>query len=601
LANNANFEVEARFESEVTEQYQQQGIMVEQDGDDFVRFEFYNGGANTRAFVASFADGAVTIHNDTAITGGAPITMRVKREGNLWTQSYAVDGQSWTTIVDFSQPLTVTAVGVYAGNAGTNSSNAPAHTGLIDYFFNAASPIVLEDNDRNTLAVGVIGSGTVAKDPDKSTYACSDTVALTATANPGWSFAGWSGDLAGEVNPATLVMTGSQVVTATFTQDEYVLTVNRVGSGSVAVDPGPGPYHYSDVITLTATADPHWTFAGWSGGLSGADNPATTTIIGHTTVTATFTQDEYVLMVNRVGDGSVAVDPSPGPYHYGDVVTLTATADPGWTFAGWSGGLSGADNPATLTIVGHTTVTATFTQVDYTLTVNRVGDGSVAVDPSLGPYHYGDVVTLTATADPHWTFANWSGGLSGADNPATLTIVGHTTVTAAFTRLDYTLTVNRVGDGSVAVEPSPGPFHYGDVVTLTATADPGWTFAGWSSGLSGATNPATTTITDHTTVTATFTRLDYTLTVNRVGNGSVAVDPSPGSYHYGDVVTLTATADPGWSFDSWGGDLTDGGNPVTITMTSNKVVTAKFVAETMTHCVMLPLIMQGSLSRVGFD
>jgi hypothetical protein len=601
LANNVNFEVEARFESEVTEQYQMQGIMVEQDGDDFLRLEFYSDGANTRAFVASFADGSVTIHNDTAITGGAPITMRVKREGDLWTQSYAVGGQSWTTIVGFSQPLTVTAVGVYAGNAGTNSSNAPAHTGLIDYFFNAASPIVPEDKDRNTLAVSVIGSGTVAKDPDKSTYACGDTVALTATASPGWSFAGWSGDLAGEVNPATLVMTGSQVVTATFIQDEYVLTVNRVGSGSVAVDPSPGPYHYGDVVTLMATADPHWTFAGWSGGLSGADNPATTTIIDHTTVTATFTQVDYMLTVNRVGNGSVAVDLSPGPYHYGDVVTLTATADPHWTFANWSGALSGAANPATTTITGHTAVTATFNQVDYTLTVNRVGNGSVAVDPSPGPFHYGDVVTLTATADPGWTFAGWSGGLSGADNPATTTITGHTTVTATFTQLDYTLTVDRVGDGSVAVDPSPGPYHYGDVVTLTATADPGWTFAGWSGGLSGADNPATTTITGHTTVTATFTQVDYTLTVNRVGNGSVAVDPGPGPYHYGDVVTLTATAGPGWSFDSWDGDLTDGGNPVTITMTSNRVVTAKFVAETTTHCVMLPLIVQGSSSRVGLD
>jgi uncharacterized repeat protein (TIGR02543 family) len=257
-------------------------------------------------------------------------------------------------------------------------------------------------------------------------------VTLTATPDPGWTFSRWSGGLSGADNPATTTITGHTAVTATFTQDEYTLTVDRVGDGSVAVEPSPGPYHYDDVVTLTATADPGWTFSGWSGGLSGADNPATTTITGPTTITATFTYDEYILTVNRVGDGLVAVDPSPGPYHYGDVVTLTATADPGWTFSGWSGGLSGADNPATTTITGHTTVTATFTQDEYTLTVDRVGDGSVAVEPSAGPYHYGDVVTLTATADPGWTFSRWSGGLSGADNPAITTVIGDTTITATF-------------------------------------------------------------------------------------------------------------------------------------------------------------------------
>jgi hypothetical protein len=364
------------------------------------------------------------------------------------------------------------------------------------------------------------------------------------------------------------------------------LTVTTVGNGAAAVDPDQPEYSYGQVVTLTATADPGWTFSRWSGGLSGADNPATTVITGHTAVTATFTQDEYTLTVDRVGDGSVAVDPSPGPYHYDDVVTLTATADPGWTFSGWSGGLSGADNPATTTIMGPTVVTATFTQDGYTLTVDRVGHGSVAVDPSLGSYHYDDVVTLTATADPGWAFSGWSGGLSGPDNPATTTITGPTVVTATFTQDGYTLTVDRVGDGSVAVEPSPGPYYYGDVVTLTATADSGWTFSGWSGGLSGADNPATTTITGHTTVTATFTQDEYTLTVGRVGDGSVAVDPSPGPYRYGDVVTLTATADPGWTFSGWSGGLSGVDNPATTTVIGDTTVTATFT----THRLFLPCV-----------
>ena len=132
------------------------------------------------------------------------------------------------------------------------------------------------------------------------------------------------------------------------------------------------------------------------------------------------------------GSGDVAREPDQPTYHYGDVVTLTATASPGWSFAGWSGDLSGATNPATLTVTSNHVVTATFTQDEYALTLDTVGDGSAAREPDQPTYRYGDVVTLTATANPGWSFATWSGDLSGATNPATLTVRSRQVVTATF-------------------------------------------------------------------------------------------------------------------------------------------------------------------------
>ncbi len=69
------------------------------------------------------------------------------------------------------------------------------------------------------------------------------------------------------------------------------------------------------------------------------------------------------------------------------------------------------------------------------------------------------------------------------------------------------------------------------------------------------------------------------LTVNIVGNGSVSKQPDQTLYHYGDVVTLTATASPGWSFGSWSGGASGVLTETTVTMNSNKAVTATFVAE----------------------
>jgi hypothetical protein len=76
-------------------------------------------------------------------------------------------------------------------------------------------------------------------------------------------------------------------------------------------------------------------------------------------------------------------------------------------------------------------VTATFTQNIYTLTTSVVGSGSITRDNS-GPYHYGDVVQLTAVPAADWDFFTWSGDLSGRVNPTTITIDGNKSVTATF-------------------------------------------------------------------------------------------------------------------------------------------------------------------------
>ena len=85
-------------------------------------------------------------------------------------------------------------------------------------------------------------------------------------------------------------------------------------------------------------------------------------------------------------------------------------------------------------------------------------------------------------------------------------------------------------------------------------------------------------------VTATFIEEWYTLNITTVGNGTVNVDPI-GPYRYGTGVTLTAISDPGWSFDSWSGDLTGSDNPETIVMDGNKEVTVMFTETPIYLCI----------------
>lgn len=361
----------------------------------------------------------------------------------------------------------------------------------------------------------------------------------------------------------------------------YTLACDVVGSGSVDKNPDQDSYVSATVVTLTANPAVDWSFIGWSGDLDGIANPTTITINGSKVVTATFTLNPptYSLTVNYTGTGSgdVTKDPNQTSYAPGESVVLTANPESGSTFAGWSGDFSTTDNPVTVIINRTTSVTATFTQDPYSLTVT-VAPSSAAgtVSADIGaPYDLDDVVTLTPTASPGYAFSNWSGdGVNGTGNTRVVIVTSNMVVTATFTQDEYALTVTIVGNGSVNLN-STGPFYYGTVVEATAAPALGWTFESWNGDLSGSTNPTMITIDGNKAAMATFTQNTYTLAVTIVGSGSVNLNNS-GPYFYGDVVESTAVPVEGWSFQSWSGDLSGSSNPATISINRNMVVTATF-------------------------
>ncbi len=151
--SNEDFEIEVKFESLVTERYQTQGVIIEQDADNFIRLDFYHDGTAVHIFAVSFVGGIPAApHIDAPLvvpTGTADLYMRVQRTADAWKQSYAVDGAAtWIDGADFTYPsLIVSRVGVFAGNVAPNANEAPpAHTAVIDYFFNTAARIAPEDS-----------------------------------------------------------------------------------------------------------------------------------------------------------------------------------------------------------------------------------------------------------------------------------------------------------------------------------------------------------------------------------------------------------------------------------------------------------------------
>jgi len=217
--------------------------------------------------------------------------------------------------------------------------------------------------------------------------------------------------------------------------------------------------------------------------------------------------------------------------------------------------------------------------------VSPSGGGIVKVDqtaPSSFPNTYdfesGTSVPIEAVPAPGYTFNNWSGDLSGTANPATIVIDCNKRITANFSKITHNLTIRVSGNGTTTPTPSDHDYVEGTVVNITVNPDSGWWFDRWIGEVS-APNEASTTVTmdSDKTITAIFSNIMHTLTIQINGSGSTNPTASTQAYSEGTLVNIEAIPDKGWQFDSWTGGVAGPSLAnTTVTIDSDKTVSANF-------------------------
>jgi hypothetical protein len=118
--------------------------------------------------------------------------------------------------------------GLYAGDSAQYQffNVLAAHTIHVTFAIN-----------QYTLTVNVVGSGSVANNPDQLTYAHGSSVDLTPTPAVAWLFSAWSGDMTGNTVPLAVLMDGNKTITATFTEDPvYQVAYRTFRPDSIALD-----------------------------------------------------------------------------------------------------------------------------------------------------------------------------------------------------------------------------------------------------------------------------------------------------------------------------------------------------------------------------
>ena len=311
------------------------------------------------------------------------------------------------------------------------------------------------------------------------------------------------------------------------------------------------------------------------------------------TITADATDSDGTVASVQFFVNGTAAGTSIGPTFSANVSSLTEGSYTLTATATDNMGATANANPVTITVTNPPVI------VKYSLTtaISPPASGTLTIDPPQpeGGYNAETVVTLTASAANGFAFSNWSGAISSVTNPLTITMDSVKSVTANFISSvipTYTLTLstNPSGGGTIEAAPAPngagGTYLEGTIVTLTATPAFNFAFTNFSGDVSSANSSVTVTMNGNKAVTANFVESivrTFVLTVmtNPPGAGTVAFSPPPnspnGRYVEGTVVTLTATAIGTNAFTNWVGAVNSTSNRITITVDSDKSVTANFV------------------------
>jgi surface protein len=182
----------------------------------------------------------------------------------------------------------------------------------------------------------------------------------------------------------------------------------------------------------------------------------------------------YTVDVSSTDGGSV--DPSGSDeYEEGEEIEIKASPNDEYMFSGWTGDVESSDNPLTLTVDQDYELIANFGVVSYELTVNTDGEGDVAeeiVQEKSTDYESGTVVELTANPADGWQFVEWTGDLTGNENPQEITMDGPKEVMAVFEQQNQAFYVAENGVTIKCEDAEVGDTGTIDGVTYTKrTAD----------------------------------------------------------------------------------------------------------------------------------
>ncbi len=331
------------------------------------------------------------------------------------------------------------------------------------------------------------------------------TGATATLGSAGGGGGGWNAGAAGSTTSRGGTGGTSYVVSGSGT----VLTAGaNTGAGSVAIRysgarPGPFTLTYTagangtvsgtspqtvakgaSGTAVTAVANTSYHFVNWSDGSTA--NPRTdTNVVDDKSVTANFAINTYTLTYTA-GAGGTITGTSPQTVASGaSGSAVTAVANTGYHFVSWSDGITTAARTDT-NVLANKSVTATFAINTFTLTYTAGAGGTITGTSPQTVNYNASGTAVTAVANSGYHFVNWSDGITTAAR-TDANVTANKSVTANFAiDVYYTLTYTAGTGGTITGTSPQSVLSGGSGSAVTAVANSGYYFTGWSDGIATA-------------------------------------------------------------------------------------------------------------------
>lgn len=160
-----------------------------------------------------------------------------------------------------------------------------------------------------TITANPTEGGTISQNPQKSDYIENEQVTLTATAEAGFQFSHWSGDVSSTESSVVIKMDGDKNVTANFVAEQYVLnvSVDSTGWGTVSLTPDKQYYNFGEEVSLKAQPNSDYRFDHWSGDVTGTNKSFSLIMDADKNVTAHFVRKFHISGNVKHGSSGLAL------------------------------------------------------------------------------------------------------------------------------------------------------------------------------------------------------------------------------------------------------------------------------------------------------
>ena len=437
-----------------------------------------------------------------------------------------------------------------------------------------------------------------------------------------------------------LTITGSGSVSS------YTVTYNGndESTGEVPVD-ASSPYVAGTSVTVlgntgSLTKD-NYTFAGWNSTANGSGTkyaPGSNFTISNDVTLYAVWKHQVDLEVNNASMGSISATYATADSYYGKAIndaftsgdlvshdvqlTLTATPNTGYHFAGsWGSGTGATSNPATVPVGDNKNYIANFAPDTYTVTLDRNGgsaDGSATATYNSGTLtDYSAATHATNTLTGYWTATSGGTKVINADGTLVANVAEYTTADGKWINTSddvtlhaqwkeavtlYTVTFSGNGHGTPASGTVTQTTQGGNITLPACPANTYYQFVGWSTSSTAAAADAGLTAGESYQPAANITlyavyKWQLLSQVSPAGAGNVVMryDGESGTEITSEnnyiaknqTVWVKATANPGYTFNTWSNGATASTNPISfneseLSSVSAKTMIANFTPKTYT-------------------